>query len=78
MGERFGNKLKDEIRQVHGTEVGLSDSNALVMLPCPLCGSEPDLVDIAGWEIWCKCGLGLVLENPDKDDLVKHWNIRST
>lgn len=31
MGERLGNKLKDEIRQVHGTEVGLSDSNALVI-----------------------------------------------
>jgi hypothetical protein len=44
--------------------------------PCPLCGGKPRLVDLAGWEIHCDCGLQLWHELPDKEPLIDRWNTR--
>lgn len=48
------------------------------VLPCPMCGSEPRLVDMAGWEILCKCGLMMAVESPKKADVVAAWNKRAS
>ncbi len=46
-------------------------------IKCPLCGEIPVLIDLAGWEIWCKCGIQLVLDNgSDKEALIIAWNTR--
>ena len=44
---------------------------------CPLCGKQPKLVYLAGWEIICLCGVNLCLENPGKAPLITAWNARS-
>lgn len=44
---------------------------------CPLCGKQPKLVYLAGWEIICLCGVNLCLENPGKAPLITAWNTRS-
>ena len=48
----------------------------LPVMPCPLCGDTPRVVDLCGWEILCTCGLSLCLVEPDKGPLVEHWNKR--
>jgi hypothetical protein len=45
--------------------------------PCPFCSSIPTLRDLAGWEIHCKCGIGMVLAEPDKGPLIAAWNRHS-
>lgn len=47
-------------------------------LPCPLCGADPRLVDLAGWEIHCDCGIGMVIDSPKEADVVRAWNRRAT
>lgn len=44
---------------------------------CPLCGKQPKIVYLAGWEIICLCGVNLCLENPGKAPLITAWNTRS-
>ena len=44
------------------------------VLPC-LCGTVPNLVDLAGWEILCPCGISFCLhENPTLEATVSGWN----
>lgn len=47
------------------------------VMPCPFCGALPRLVDFAGWEIHCKCGISMCLVGPDKEPLVAAWNSRA-
>jgi len=48
------------------------------VMPCPLCGQQPRVVDLAGWEVLCNCGLALCLDTPDKDLLLAAWNTRAS
>jgi hypothetical protein len=54
----------------------MTDITDDVILPCPICGYDPLLVDFAGWEIVCKCGISMCLETSDKKSLIEAWNQR--
>ena len=50
------------------------------LLPCPFCGGEAALRDLAGWEVICKnmqCGANHLSDDPSKEGAVKAWNTRS-
>lgn len=55
----------------------VSPVSAEELLPCPFCGSDAKLCDLAGWEIHCQCGAEMVLPLPDKEPLIAAWNRRS-
>jgi hypothetical protein len=46
------------------------------VMPCPLCGQQPRVVDLAGWEVLCKCGVNFCREGPEKEQLIAAWNTR--
>ena len=48
------------------------------LLGCPFCGKAPRLVDLAGWEILCRCGVNMCRATPDREALIKAWNTRAT
>ena len=47
---------------------------------CPFCGGEVKLMNLAGWEIGCKCGLNMVPSDSDfsKDEFIEQWNKRAS
>lgn len=55
----------------------VSPVSAEELLPCPFCGSDATLRDLAGWEIHCQCGVEMVLPQPDKEPLIVAWNRRT-
>lgn len=57
----------------------MSDLEARVaaLKPCPFCGREPKLLDLAGWEVQCDCGVNLCLESPEQAAVIKAWNQRA-
>ena len=52
------------------------DEERAVLAPCPFCGGEPKLIDAAGYEVWCNCGISFC-KHPDKESTVRSWNTRS-
>jgi hypothetical protein len=54
----------------------LQEKDMNAALPCPFCGAEPRLVDLAGWEVHCDCGVGMVVDSPEREDVLKAWNRR--
>ena len=63
----------NEASPANASERTLSD-----LLGCPFCGEAPRLVDLAGWEILCGCGVNMCLATPDQESLIKAWNTRAT
>ena len=61
----------------------MSDSNATELLPCPICGGQPDFQhfnitpNVKG-RIICACGISLVQGKNDTDDDMRIiWNTRT-
>lgn len=52
-------------------------TNTEGLKPC-ICGKIPKLVDLAGWEITCNCGVNFCIDSPVKFDVVTAWNHRPT
>lgn len=47
-------------------------------LHCPMCGKQPRVIDLGGWEVLCDCGLSLCLgDDPSRDGVVAAWNTRA-
>lgn len=48
--------------------------------PCPLCGDQPRIADLGGWEVLCDCGLCFELpgdgDNADRTKTLAAWNRR--
>jgi Lar family restriction alleviation protein len=43
--------------------------------PCPFCGREPRLLDLAGYEVICGCGASMVT-GPKQAEAISAWNTR--
>ena len=52
------------------------DMGGVVLLPCPFCGREPRLVDLAGYEVLCGCGASMVT-GPTQAEAIAAWNTRA-
>lgn len=49
------------------------------ILPCPLCGAEAQLVDFAGYEVLCACGLNYCDgTDASAEAAARGWNRRAT
>lgn len=45
--------------------------------PCPFCGAEGRLIDLAGYEVHCtQCGCDVVPASGGKSDAIAAWNRR--
>lgn len=53
------------------------DARVAALKACPFCGNTPRLVDLAGFEVICDCGVVLCLDEPDRESVVAAWNRRA-